>query len=217
MHFREKLLSAGLTCAVLWRRHLAILSVIKRSCRRQTLGAGLTDKDLSPEFGGASSLSLPSLTEGVTALRVLSKNAPLMLREIGEKTSSDPLQNLKKYMPHLFSLYLPAVASADNINGPLSFVMEEPVKVYSYDWAALIPLLKNLYQDSKEVCEAPNMTARVAAHEVEWKALGRSKINADGVDYLRQPCEAFYMREAPRNEFYIGQSRTFSPSLVGGG
>lgn len=180
------------------------------------MGFGLSDKALSPEFGDASSLSLPGLTEGVTALRVLSKNAPLMLREIGDKTYSDPLQNLKRYMPHFFSLYLPLVASADNINGPLSYVREDPIKGYGYDWTALVPLLKNLYRDSKDICEALDVTARVAAHEAEWKALVRSKINADGVDYLRQSCEALYVCAAPRNEFYIGQSRTFSPSLVGG-
>ena len=181
------------------------------------MGAGFADKPLSSEFGGSSSLSIPSLTDGISALRTLARHAPLMLREIGEKTSSDPLQSLKKYMPHFFSLYLPVVAWTDNINGPMSYAMEKPMKDCGYNWQVLVPLLKNLYRDSKDVCEALDVTARVAVHEQEWKAMIRSRIAPESVDHLRQIFEALYMHEAPRNEFYIGQSRTFSPSLVGGG
>lgn len=180
------------------------------------MGAGLTDKALTPAFGGASSSILPGLTDGTTALRVLARNARLLLRETGENAMTDPLQSLKKYMPHFFSLYLPVVTWADNINGPMSYAKEEPMKGCGYDWNALIPLLKNLYRDSQDVCEALDMTARIAAHEEEWKAMIRSRIKPAGVDDLRQYCERLYLHEAPINQFYAGESRTFAPSLVCG-
>lgn len=179
--------------------------------------AGTPDRNLSPAFDGASFIALPSLTEGITALHDLARNAPLMLREAGEKTTTGPLQSLMKYMPHFFSLYLPVVARADDINGPFSYVMEQPLRAQGYNWKTLVPLLRNLYRDSPDVCAALDVTARVAAYEEEWKAMIRSRVDPESVDHLRQACEALYRHEAPKNEFYAGPSRTFAPSLVRGG
>ncbi len=88
------------------------------------------------------------------------------------------------------------------------------MKVYSYDWAALIPLLKIYTGGFKRSLRSAEYDGTVA-HEVEWKSSGSFKeINADGVDYLRQPCEAFYMREARAMNFILARHPSHHPLSV---